>query len=154
VNTVNFHIIAGHYFCLTEKDFDIFNFQFRFNIGKIVPDVSYWIGFTFPSLSENKKWTNIYDQGKGGFFIVIYENGNKVNFWNHEKVVAEEVKTGSIKRYASIVLRINFETKDLEFIIESEGKKNLLKSIRPQKWYGKINPAVGFYGKNGTISVE
>jgi hypothetical protein len=51
-------------------------------------------------------------------------------------------------------LRINFETKDLEFIVESEGKKNLLKYIRPQKWYGKINPAVGFYGKNGTISVE
>lgn len=53
-----------------------------------------------------------------------------------------------------MILRINFETKDMEFIVESEGKKNLLKSIRPQKWYGKINPAVGFYGKNGTISVE
>ncbi len=105
-------------------------------------------------MSENKKWTNIYDQGKGGFFIVIYENGNKVNFWNHEKVVAEEVKTEPIKSYSSICLRINFETKDLEFIIESDGKKNLLKSIRPLKWYGKIYSAVGFYGKDGTISIE
>ena len=53
----------------------------------MVYDVSYWFGFTFPSLaersSEKKRWINLYDKGFGGFFIVIYENGLKINFWNH-----------------------------------------------------------------------
>ncbi len=73
----------GHYFCITEKDFDIHNSSFKFNIGKLGNDTSYWFGFTFPSVSEGKKWLNIYDQGLGGFFIVIYENGTKINLWNH-----------------------------------------------------------------------
>ena len=51
VNMVISFFTQGHYFCLVEKDFDIYNCQFKFNIGKLDPEISYWFGFTFPSLS-------------------------------------------------------------------------------------------------------
>ena len=92
----------------------MYNFEYKFNIGQMGKETSYWFGFTFPSVSDGKKWSNIYDQGKGGFFIVIFENGNKVNFWNHEKTgfsTAEELKLPPITSYSTIELSINFDLK-------------------------------------------
>jgi hypothetical protein len=47
----------------------------------------------------------------GGFFIVIFEGGNKINFWNHEKggfKSSEEVNVAQIGSYACLQLLINF----------------------------------------------
>ena len=75
----------GHYFALAQDALSAQKPWRDFIIKSYGPfdSASLWIGVTHKAIAKANKFINIYQQGKGSDFMVIYDGGKSINSWSH-----------------------------------------------------------------------